>query len=458
MEGSDDTGDQTPGRDSIREELERLEIGNSGGSGGGGSVGGIRGEGGGSSTGSRGDDSGNGSSGVGVRGGGGGGGVGGRVGASDDVSDGGGSSSNASGSGSGSGGGGGSGGDGGNASGSGGRGGGDSNISEHLPLNKLVEEAERSSTNAGELPKKEEENRLVYENNSHPPLCLKEHQERTLTSGDDLLETTEEQSRMEMEGEDTSETAPGPSTIQSGPVASHSSPGDATTLSARPPDLPTANIHPLNAIGQSQEMLSDSRCNKHKETKENQRHTTGRFNKGSGSSDGDEAFTDQMVGTPGHSCGTHTKVAATFQGGQERNSGRADFSSEGNSLDDRKRTRQPQAGDNRWYGTDDGQYTEHARWSQEADRSRQVQSQEQKKAIRSAQASTQMVYDMFGWAVGSVEILEMYLDPGKWSTEGVTLSEESRKMLEKWQKGSTQITPEGVSRLDGIMLQYSADI
>ena len=73
------------------------------------------------------------------------------------------------------------------------------------------------------------------------------------------------------------------------------------------------------------------------------------------------------------------------------------------------------------------------------------QKQMQLKAQRSEEASKQMAYDVFDWAVGSVEILERYQDEKTWNAEGMRLSPTSKEMLDTWSKGETQVTAEVVS-------------
>ena len=68
----------------------------------------------------------------------------------------------------------------------------------------------------------------------------------------------------------------------------------------------------------------------------------------------------------------------------------------------------------------------------------------QETSQRSAQASKQMVYDIFGFTVGSIEILEMYHDQKMWNAQDIRLSPESAKMLANWKEGTEELTLEGV--------------
>ena len=74
----------------------------------------------------------------------------------------------------------------------------------------------------------------------------------------------------------------------------------------------------------------------------------------------------------------------------------------------------------------------------------QFQEQAQETSQRSAQASKQMVYDIFGFTVGSIEILEMYHDQERWNAQDIRLSPESAKMLANWKEGTEELTLEGV--------------
>ena len=74
----------------------------------------------------------------------------------------------------------------------------------------------------------------------------------------------------------------------------------------------------------------------------------------------------------------------------------------------------------------------------------QIQEQAQETSQRSAQASAQMVYDIFGFTVGSIEILEMYHDQESWKAQDIQLSPESEKMLANWKEGAKELTLEGV--------------
>ena len=74
----------------------------------------------------------------------------------------------------------------------------------------------------------------------------------------------------------------------------------------------------------------------------------------------------------------------------------------------------------------------------------QIQEQAQETSQRSAQASTQIVYDIFGFTVGSIEILEMYHAQESWKAQDIRLSPESEKMLGNWKESAKELTLEGV--------------
>ena len=74
----------------------------------------------------------------------------------------------------------------------------------------------------------------------------------------------------------------------------------------------------------------------------------------------------------------------------------------------------------------------------------QIQEQAQEISLRSPEASAQKAYDIFGYTVGSIEILEMYHNQESWKAQDIRLSPESEKMLANWKESAKELTLERV--------------
>ncbi|XP_065191300.1 uncharacterized protein LOC135822457 [Sycon ciliatum] len=72
-----------------------------------------------------------------------------------------------------------------------------------------------------------------------------------------------------------------------------------------------------------------------------------------------------------------------------------------------------------------------------------VQALRKRQNVRSDQASTQMVFEVFEWTTGTLEILERLEYPEQFEREQIPFSPEAQKMLDNWTKGGEAISVKG---------------